>query len=52
MNDELTVSILNDLLSITNDRIEEFSKVENKVWNTHSTLKNDYENKIMSNNKK
>lgn len=27
-----TVSTLNDLLQITNDRIEGFNKVEDKVW--------------------
>jgi uncharacterized protein (TIGR02284 family) len=42
MNNEKTVSVLNDLLNITNDRIEGFSKVEDKVWDTHSALRNDY----------
>jgi len=46
MNDEKTVSVLNDLLNITNDRIEGFSKVEDKVWNTHSALRNDYDNMV------
>ena len=38
-----TVSTLNDLLNITNDRIKGFSKVEDKVWDTYSPLKNDYD---------
>lgn len=43
MNNKNEVSVLNDLLKITNDRIEGFSKVENKVWDTYSGLKDDYE---------
>lgn len=43
MDNEKTVSVLNDLLKITNDRIEGFSKVEQKVWDTHSGLKADYD---------
>ncbi|CAA7197428.1 PA2169 family four-helix-bundle protein [Chryseobacterium potabilaquae] len=46
MNNEKTVSVLNDLLNITNDRIEGFSKVEDKVWNTHSALKADYDQMV------
>jgi len=46
MNNENTVSVLNDLLNITNDRIEGFSKVEDKVWDTHSALKNDYDQMV------
>lgn len=46
MNNEKTVSVLNDLLNITNDRIEGFSKVEEKVWDTHSALKNDYDQMV------
>jgi len=46
MNNEKTVSVLNDLLNITNDRIEGFSKVEDKVWDTHSALKNDYDQMV------
>jgi uncharacterized protein (TIGR02284 family) len=46
MNNEKTVSVLNDLLKITNDRIEGFSKVESKVWNTHSGLKADYDRMV------
>jgi uncharacterized protein (TIGR02284 family) len=43
MNNENEVSVLNDLLKIANDRIEGFSKVENKVWDTYSGLKDDYD---------
>lgn len=46
MNNEKTVSVLNDLLNITNDRIEGFSKVEDKVWDTHSALKADYDQMV------
>ncbi|MDR2234829.1 MAG: PA2169 family four-helix-bundle protein [Chryseobacterium sp.] len=46
MNNEKTVSVLNDLLNITNDRIEGFSKVEEKVWTTHSALKADYDQMV------
>ncbi|KQT35694.1 hypothetical protein ASG22_01350 [Chryseobacterium sp. Leaf405] len=46
MNNENTVSVLNDLLNITNDRIEGFSKVEDKVWDTHSALKVDYDQMV------
>jgi uncharacterized protein (TIGR02284 family) len=46
MNNEKTVSVLNDLLNITNDRIEGFSKVEDKVWDTHSALKSEYDNMV------
>lgn len=47
MNNEKTVSVLNDLLNITNDRIEGFSKVEDKVWDTHSALKSDYDQMVL-----
>ncbi|WP_267405217.1 MULTISPECIES: PA2169 family four-helix-bundle protein [unclassified Chryseobacterium] len=46
MNNDKTVSVLNDLLNITNDRIEGFSKVEDKVWDTHSGLKSDYDQMV------
>lgn len=46
MNNEKTVSVLNDLLNITNDRIKGFSKVEDKVWGTYSPLKGDYDNMV------
>jgi uncharacterized protein (TIGR02284 family) len=41
-----TVSTLNDLLQITNDRIEGFSKVEEKVWEKYPNLKSDYTNMV------
>jgi len=46
MQNEKTVSVLNDLLNITNDRIEGFSKVEDKVWDTYSPLKSDYDEMV------
>ncbi|WP_294323265.1 PA2169 family four-helix-bundle protein [uncultured Chryseobacterium sp.] len=47
MNNEKTVSTLNDLLNITNDRIEGFSKVEDKVLENHSGLKTDYDQMVL-----
>lgn len=41
-----TVSTLNDLLQITNDRIEGFNKVEDKVWEKYPNLKADYNNMV------
>ena len=41
-----TVSTLNDLLQITNDRIEGFNKVEEKVWDKYPALKSDYTNMV------
>lgn len=46
MDNSKTVSTLNDLLNITNDRIQGFSKVEDKVWDTYSPLKNDYDQMV------
>lgn len=46
MNNERTVSVLNDLLNITNDRIQGFSKVEDKVWDTYTPLKADYDQMV------
>ncbi|REC56246.1 hypothetical protein DRF62_04055 [Chryseobacterium piscium] len=46
MDNSRTVSTLNDLLNITNDRIKGFSKVEDKVWETSSSLKNDYDQMV------
>lgn len=34
--------VLNDLLHITNDRIEGFSKVEGKVWENYPDVKSEY----------
>lgn len=51
MNQEKTVSVLNDLLQITNDRIEGFSKVEDKVWETYSGLKSDYDEMVANSQK-
>ncbi|MGH1517067.1 PA2169 family four-helix-bundle protein [Chryseobacterium sp. JK1] len=42
MNNEKTVSVLNDLLNITNDRIKGFSKVEDKVWDHYPQLRSEY----------
>lgn len=54
MENSKTVSVLNDLLHITNDRIRGFEKVEGKVWESYSDLKGEYdkmisESKIMKN---
>lgn len=46
MNNEKTVSVLNDLLNITNDRIQGFSKVEDKVWDTYPQLRSDYDTMV------
>lgn len=46
MNNERTVSVLNDLLNITNDRIQGFSKVEDKVWDNYTPLKADYDQMV------
>ncbi|WP_262152629.1 ferritin-like domain-containing protein [Chryseobacterium foetidum] len=46
MDNSKTVSTLNDLLNITNDRIKGFSKVEDKVWDSYSHLKTDYEQMV------
>lgn len=41
-----TINILNSLLQITNDRIDGFGKVEGKVWETYSDLKDEYDRMI------
>ncbi|MBV8325028.1 PA2169 family four-helix-bundle protein [Chryseobacterium sp.] len=46
MNNEKTVSVLNDLLNITNDRIQGFSKVEDKVWDQYPQLRADYDTMV------
>lgn len=46
MKSEQTVSVLNDLLQITNDRIVGFGKVEGKVWEMYPDIKDDYERMI------
>ena len=47
----LTVSTLNDLLQITNDRIEGFSKVGDKVWEKYPSLKSDYTDMVSQSQK-
>ena len=54
MENSKTISVLNDLLHIINDRLEGFEKVEGKVWEKNHDLKNQYEHittqsKIMKN---
>ncbi len=54
MENEKTISILNDLLTITNDRLEGYEKVEGKIWEMNHDLQNSYEQmttqtKIMKN---
>lgn len=46
MDNTKTVSVLNDLLNITNDRIEGFSKVEDKVWDGYPNLRADYDDMV------
>ena len=46
MNNDKSIPVLNDLLNITNDRIAGFSKVEDKVWETHSMLKSAYDDMV------
>lgn len=46
MNNDKTISVLNDLLNITNDRIAGFAKVEDKVWETRSNLKLAYDDMV------
>lgn len=46
MSNQETISVLNDLLHITNDRIEGFERVEGKVWEMYSDLKGEYEQMI------
>jgi len=43
MKNEKKISVLNDLLKITNDRLEGYEKVEGKVWEMNHSLQNDYE---------
>ena len=46
MDNTKTVSVLNDLLNITNDRIQGFSKVEDKVWDHYPVLRTDYDEMV------
>ncbi|WP_417431112.1 ferritin-like domain-containing protein [Halpernia sp.] len=43
MENKSTVNALNDLLQITNDRMEGFQKVEKKVMDFHPHLKEDFQ---------
>lgn len=43
MENHKTVAVLNDLLNITNDRLEGYEKVEGKVWEMNHDLQDDYE---------
>lgn len=42
MKNKEEASVLNDLLHITNDRIEGFAKVEGKVWENYPDVKPEY----------
>ncbi|WP_265130114.1 PA2169 family four-helix-bundle protein [Chryseobacterium oranimense] len=46
MENAKTISTLNDLLHITNDRIKGFESVEGKVWESYSDLKGEYDKMI------
>ncbi|NML57281.1 PA2169 family four-helix-bundle protein [Chryseobacterium cheonjiense] len=42
MKNKEEASVLNDLLHITNDRIEGFAKIEGKVWENYPDVKPEY----------
>jgi uncharacterized protein (TIGR02284 family) len=42
MKNKEEASVLNDLLHITNDRIEGFSKVEGQIWENYPDVKSEY----------
>ncbi|MCU7613593.1 PA2169 family four-helix-bundle protein [Chryseobacterium sp. GMJ5] len=46
MENDKTVTVLNDLLQITNDRIAGFEKVEGKIWEKYPEIKKEYERMI------
>ncbi|SHG09119.1 PA2169 family four-helix-bundle protein [Chryseobacterium vrystaatense] len=46
MENNKTISALNELLHITNDRIKGFESVEGKVWESYSDLKGEYDKMI------
>lgn len=54
MENSKTISVLNDLLHIINDRLEGYEKVEGKVWEKSHKLQDNYEHftsqcKVMKN---
>ncbi|MEF9478485.1 PA2169 family four-helix-bundle protein [Chryseobacterium sp. RRHN12] len=46
MDNQQEISVLNDLLHITNDRMEGFEKVEGKVWEMYPDVKDEYDHMI------
>ncbi|MBP1164126.1 uncharacterized protein (TIGR02284 family) [Chryseobacterium sp. PvR013] len=46
MDKQKEISVLNDLLHITNDRMEGFEKVEGKVWEMYPDVKDEYDHMI------
>lgn len=46
MDHQQEISVLNDLLHITNDRKEGFEKVEGKVWEMYPDVKDEYDHMI------
>lgn len=46
MDHQQEISVLNDLLHITNDRKEGFEKVEGKVWEMYPEIKDEYDHMI------
>lgn len=46
MENKKTVSVLNDLVQIINDRIEGFGKVDGKIWERYPDIKEEYERMI------
>lgn len=49
MENSNTVSVLNDLLHVINDRQEGYEKVEGKIWETNRDLKNKFDHSISQN---
>ena len=49
MENSKTISILNDLLHVINDRQEGYEKVEGKIWETNHDLKNKFDHSISQN---
>jgi uncharacterized protein (TIGR02284 family) len=46
MDNDKTISVLNDLLNITNDRIAGFAKVADKAWDNYSDLRPAYDDMV------
>lgn len=51
MEKNKTVEVLNDLLQITNDRLEGFKNVDTKMISSYSGLRKEYDHQIVQSNK-